>query len=128
LEAKEARSLRILIIEDNKDLAMLICSIFELLGHKAVSANSGIEGIKKAQEDRPNAIFCDIGLPDMNGYEVAKQIRSEELLNDVFLIALTGYAGQNDIERAKESGFSLYLSKPIDIDVIRKVLNQIPLN
>lgn len=57
----------------------------------------------------------------------AKQIRNEELLKDMFLIALSGYAGYNDIEHAKESGFNLHLSKPIDIEVIKKVLNEIPI-
>ena len=123
MKRKEARSLRILIIEDNKDLAMLLSSLFGLMGHKAVAIYSGLEGIKKAQEDRPDAIFCDIGLPDINGYEVAKQVRSIEPLKDVFLVALTGYAGDHEKEHALDSGFNRHVSKPVDSTTLKWILD-----
>ena len=123
MEAKEACSLRILIIEDNKDLATLLCSLLELMGHNAVSANIGTAGLRIAKENKPDVIFCDIGLPDMDGHEVAKQIRSEEHLKDVFLVALTGYAGNNDKELALDAGFNRHISKPIDSTTLKWILD-----
>jgi CheY-like chemotaxis protein len=124
MKAQEASSLRILIIEDNKDLATVICALLELMGHNAVSANTGSAGLAIAIEDKPDVIFCDIGLPDMNGYEVAKQIKSEEHLKDVFLVALTGYAGNIDKELAIDAGFNRHISKPVSFSTLTSVLEQ----
>lgn len=123
MEVKEACSLRILIIDDNKDLATLLCLLLELMGHNAVSDNTGSAGLGIAKTDKPDVIFVDIGLPDLNGYEVAKQIRNEESLKDVFLVALTGYAGNNDRELALDAGFNRHISKPIDSATLKWVLD-----
>lgn len=69
--------LNILIIEDNKDLVDIMCELLVLSGYRALSAKNGTEGIAKARENRPDVIICDIGLPDMSGYEVAKIIRKD---------------------------------------------------
>jgi CheY-like chemotaxis protein len=125
MQGKEAgRSLKVLVIEDNKDLATLLCSLLKIIGNTAVSANNGMEGLEKAKQDKPDVIFCDIGLPDMSGYKVAKQIRSEESLIDVFLVALTGYTEDRDIAMAMESGFNLHFAKPVNHAALQKIMSK----
>lgn len=121
---QESRSLRVLIIEDNKDLTMLLCSLLELMGHNAVAAHSGTEGIEKAKEEKPDIIICDIGLPGIDGYEVAKNIRSDDILKDVHLIALTGYVSANDVDYAVKAGFNRHLAKPIELNTLQSVLSE----
>lgn len=118
------RSLSILLIEDNKDFAELLCSMFRQIGHEAVIAYNGPEGLGKAKAARPDIIFCDIGLPDMNGYEIARLIKGDDEIKDIYLVALTGYAGQQDIEFAARSGFDKHIAKPVNIETLQKVLNQ----
>lgn len=120
------RSYRILLIEDNADFADILCSMLAQSGHEAITENNGIEGIAKAKAFSPDVIFCDIGLPGMNGYEVAKSIRSNDLLAGIFMIALTGYAGPKDIELALSSGFNKHLSKPVDIATLNQILAEVP--
>ncbi len=120
-----ARPLNILVIEDNRDLADILCTMFTIMGHKTVSACNGIEGIRKAKESRPDIIFCDIGLPEMNGFEVARTIRKDETLSGVFMVALTGYAGSRDAEQAILAGFNRHLSKPVNITVLKAVLSEV---
>jgi PAS domain S-box-containing protein len=124
----QTRSFRILCIEDNADFADLLCSMLELFGHTTVIAQNGIDGIERAKEFSPDIIFCDIGLPGMNGYEVAKRIRSDHSLANVLLIALTGYAGPMDIELAMNSGFHKHIPKPIDMDTLGRILSEASMN
>lgn len=117
------RSLRILVIEDSQDLAEVLCSMLCVLGHEAYAAYNGTDGVRKARELRPDMIFCDIGLPGKNGYEVAKVLRKDAALKSVPLIALSGYAEERDVTQAKESGFDWHVAKPVDMDTLRKVLS-----
>ena len=119
------RPYKILLIEDNHDFVTILCSMFEIMGYKTAEAYNGIEGINKARDFLPDVILCDIGLPGMNGFEVAKSIREESSLKDVAMIAITGYTGQNDIDTALKSGFNRLLAKPIDITFLKKVLDEI---
>ncbi len=123
-----SRMVRILLIEDNQDLASLLCSMFVMMGHEAVAAHDGFKGIKQAKDYKPDVIFCDIGLPGMNGFEVAKRIREDDSLNELFLVALTGYAGQKDLELATEAGFNLHLAKPVDVASLKGVLDKVPIS
>jgi CheY-like chemotaxis protein len=123
-EKKTKRSLNVLLIEDNRDFAELLCSMLRQIGHDADVACSGPEGLQKAKAVRPDIIFCDIGLPDMNGYEVAELIRSDDSIKGAYLIALSGYAAQQDIEYAAKSGFDRHIAKPVSIESLQKVLNQ----
>lgn len=124
---KGIRPLKILVIDDIPDVAEIICALLNHLGHNVISAFNGIEGIKKAKEYHPDIIFCDIGLPDMTGFEVAEYIQNDEQLKDIYLIALSGYAQLEDIEHSKKSGFNLHLAKPIDAVMMEKVLADIQL-
>ncbi|MGE5495235.1 MAG: GAF domain-containing protein [Burkholderiales bacterium] len=120
-----SRRLRVLLIEDNRDFAELLGSMFRQIGHEADIAKNGPEGIGKAKAIRPDIIFCDIGLPDMNGYEVARLLKEDAETKGIYLVALTGYAGQQDIEHAASSGFDKHIAKPVSIETIQKVLNQL---
>ena len=117
-------SLRILIIEDNPDLLEILCELLEALGHEAISAEDGPVGIRKAKEMKPDVILCDIGLPGINGYEVAEKIHDDDELKDTFMIALSGYAQQRDIERSKEAGFRRHLAKPVQLDILKMALGE----
>jgi CheY-like chemotaxis protein len=80
--------------------------------------------MEKAMEFMPDAVFCDIGLPAMDGLQVARFMRGEPSLKNVFLIALTGYAAQQDVQTAMEAGFHMHLSKPADMAAIRNALHE----
>lgn len=120
------RSMRILIIDDIADISEIFCTLLRNLGHEVIIASNGAEGIFKAKEFQPEVIFCDIGLPDMNGYDVAKRIRSDTELKDVFLTALSGYAQPEDLECSKLAGFNQHLAKPVNMDTLEKILAEIP--
>lgn len=121
---KAIKNLKILVIEDIADVAEILCALLRLLGHEVVSASTGAEGIEKINSFLPNVILSDIGLPDMSGYEVARMIRSDSGLRNIRLIAVSGYAQQQDIERAIDAGFDRHLAKPIDIAVLKKMLGE----
>ena len=121
--SNSTQSLKILIIEDNRDFALIFCSLMEDMGHKCVSAFDGVEGLTKAKEMKPDVIFCDIGLPKMNGFDVAQNLKTEKSLSITIVVALTGYAGKQDINKSAESGFDYHLTKPVgmcDIEMILK--------
>ena len=117
-------SFRVLVIEDIKDVANVLKSLLEIEGHEVIMAHTGMEGTAKAREFRPEIVICDIGLPDISGYRVAKTICSEKRLQNVFLISLTGHARPEDVKRAKEAGFHYHLAKPVGLEGLRKVLSQ----
>jgi len=125
MENVKSQILKILMIDDNKDLTDIMCELINLLGHKTISASSGIEGILKAKEFDPDVIICDIGLPGMNGYEIAESIRRDIDLKDIYLIALSGYAGDGALNCSRKAGFNMHLCKPVDISTIEKVLTEI---
>lgn len=116
---------KILVIDDNKDLADMLYSLIGIMGHRAFTAYDGLEGIKKAREIRPDIIFCDISMPEKDGYEVARIIKEDKELQKAYLIAMTGYAMESDIEQSLRSGFDKHMAKPVDSAAIRKVLAEI---
>jgi signal transduction histidine kinase/CheY-like chemotaxis protein/PAS domain-containing protein len=119
---------RILLIDDNKDLVELLRSMFIMLGHEAYAANEGVTGIESAKRNHPDIIFCDIGLPGMSGYEIAQVIRQDPELKDIYLVALTGYAGQADVELAIKHQFDQHLAKPVDMIALQRILAELPRN
>ncbi|MDF2677674.1 MAG: integral rane sensor hybrid histidine kinase [Bacillota bacterium] len=102
-----------------------MCELISFLGHRAESALNGKDGILKAKELHPDVIICDIGLPVMNGYEVAKNIRNENDLKNIYLIALSGYAQQEDVERSRKAGFNRHLAKPLSMETLKANLDEI---
>jgi signal transduction histidine kinase len=120
--APTATSRLVLIIEDNLDGGDTLAQALELSGHRAHVARDGRSGLALAREIRPDVIFCDIGLPDIDGFEVARAIRREAALSGVRLIALTGYAQSEDLTHATEAGFDSHIAKPADLDKVYRLL------
>jgi len=121
----EGTGRRVLIIEDNIDAANSLREVLELGGHRVEIAFSGREGLEKARASRPEVVICDIGLPEMDGYAVARAIRADPDLNRLALVALTGYAGPAAVTGAKEAGFDAHLAKPPSMEAIARVLDEV---
>lgn len=115
---------RILIVDDNQDSAESLAVFLKIMGHEVSVAYDGLAAVKEAEVFQPGIILLDIGLPKLNGYEVARRIR--ELYGDhVILIALTGWGQQEDRRRSKEAGFNHHLTKPVEFDDLNKLLTDV---
>lgn len=117
---------RVLIVDDNADMAESLCKLLELSGHEVAVAYDGREGIVRARQFRPEVILCDIGLPNLNGYEVARVLRQEDELKDILLVAITGYALPEDLSRSGDAGFDCHLPKPVDLTKLKRIMAQMP--
>jgi CheY-like chemotaxis protein len=106
---------RVLVVDDNPDAAEMLSRAMALAGHEARVAPDGPTALQVAEAFTPEIAFLDIGLPVMDGYELAQQLRRMPALRSVPLVAVTGYAQQNDRARALASGFDEHLAKPIDL-------------
>lgn len=120
-----SRGMRILVVDDNIDAADSLAMLLEMSGHVTRTANDGMTGFALAQEFNADAILLDIGLPDVNGYEVARRIRQQAWGEKMFLIAATGWGQDKDKELAKEAGFDNHLTKPINFQELNLVLEKI---
>ena len=116
------RPLRLLLVDDNLDSCELYAYAFEQMGHDVVSANDGEEGLRLLLTGDFDAAVVDIGLPGLDGYEVARRVRSELGKEGPFLIALTGYGRPEDKARALEAGFDRHCVKPIDVVEVSRLL------
>ena len=114
--------LSILIIEDNADVRSMLKTLLEFAGHRVEIAGDGLQGIEMIENQHPDVALVDIGLPALNGYELARKIRANENCQDVFLVALTGYSQLSDRQRALSSGFDAHLAKPVDLEQLRQIL------
>jgi two-component system CheB/CheR fusion protein len=97
-----------------------------LLGHEVALAFTGAEGLEEARASSPDVIVCDIGLPGLDGYQVARAVRSDRSLAATTLVALTGHVSPEDVRRAMEAGFDLHLRKPLSVEHLRRILEQLP--
>ena len=122
---RPARALRVLAIEDDGDAAFVLGELLGFLGHRADIAHDGPEGLERMRRAPPDLVLCDIGLPGMSGYEVAREVRADPLLRETTLVALTGYASPADIQRAAEAGFDRHLAKPIAPDDLARALDEV---
>jgi CheY-like chemotaxis protein len=104
---------RLLIVEDNTDASTLLQELFETEGFAVDVATNGLEALQAANDVRHDVIVCDIGLPGMDGYEIAQRLRRDATTRHARLIALTGWGSNADQELATQSGFDLHLTKPI---------------
>jgi len=114
--------LRILIVEDNQDGADSLRALLELLGHEVAVAYSGPEGVEAARTYLPEIVLCDIGLPGLDGFGVAKELRRNSATARARLIAISGYGQEDDLRRSREAGFDHHLVKPADPDELAKLL------
>jgi PAS domain S-box-containing protein len=118
-------SMNILIVEDNPDAAESLAMILELLGHRVRAVHDGVAALKVVPSLRPDVMLIDIGLPGMDGYDVAKQVRAMPELSQTVMIALTGYGRPEDQSRALEAGFDRHLVKPVDFEALEALLSRI---
>ena len=119
------RSLRVLVVDDNHDAANSIAMLLRLRGHNAQVAHDGASAIQAALEFVPQVMLLDLGLPVIDGYEVAKQIRQEASLENVVLVALTGYGQESDRQRTREARFNHHLVKPADFANVQSILSAV---
>jgi signal transduction histidine kinase/CheY-like chemotaxis protein len=119
--APEAR--RVLVVEDHLDTSETLRDLLELSGFEVEIAGSGAEGVAAARQFHPDVVLCDLGLPGMNGYEVASTLRRDPATAAARLIALTGYGGEEDRRRSHEAGFDVHLTKPVDPGLLRRLLS-----
>jgi CheY-like chemotaxis protein len=114
--------LRILVVDDCEDAAVTLGMLAQLWGHSAWIAFDGAEALRLAEVHRPDVVFLDIGLPKMNGWEVATRLRKTEGSSSAFLVAITGYGQERDHARSREAGCDLHLLKPVPTDLLQQVL------
>lgn len=116
----------VLVIEDNVDAAESLRLALAMEGHEVEVAHDGPEGLDRAREFGPDVVLCDVGLPQMDGYLVAKAIREDPVLREALLVALTGYGLPEDQRRFADAGFDTHLIKPATIERIQEVIARAP--
>jgi PAS domain S-box-containing protein len=112
----------VLIIEDNVDAAQTMAEVLAFEGHHVTVATDGRSGLERARELKPELILCDIGLPDVDGYEIARRLRADAAFRSTRLVAVSGYAQPEDRRRAKEAGFDAHVSKPASLDELLRAM------
>ena len=125
-EDESTSSRRILVVDDNDDQVASLSTLLEVMGHRVEVASTGEEAIAKASEFRPDLMLVDIGLPGIAGYEVARRIREDPDLQDVVLVAQTGWGSDEDRRRSKEAGFDRHLVKPVSRGTLQEILSMLP--
>jgi CheY-like chemotaxis protein len=108
----------VLVVDDNQDNARGLSRLLKLLGHDVRVAHDGHEAIRQAREHRPETVLLDIGLPGMDGYQVARTLRAEDCCRGSLFIAVSGYGQPDDLRRSREAGFDHHLVKPVDYDAL----------
>src|SRR5580704_3962630 len=124
-ESRPAASRRILVVDDSVDAADSLAKVLRVLGHVVHTAYDGRAALEAAQLNAPDIVMLDIGMPRMDGFDVARRMRKEPALKDVFLVALTGYGQDEDRRQSQESGFNAHLVKPVLLDQLRAVLDNV---
>jgi CheY-like chemotaxis protein len=113
---------RVLVVEDNPDGLETLVALLEMLGHEVAGAADGEQAIQQAAAFRPQVVLLDLGLPVMDGYEVARALRQDLRFDDVFIAALTGWGAEGDRRRTADAGFDAHLTKPVELPALEAVL------
>jgi CheY-like chemotaxis protein len=113
---------RFLIVDDNVDATVSQALLLRHMGHEVETAYSGAAALEKAQAFQPEIVLLDIGMPGMDGYEVARRLRASPLGRDVKLVAQTGWGQDADRRRSREAGFDAHLAKPVDIEALMRLI------
>lgn len=122
----EPKHLRVLVVEDNRDSAESLRRLLELCGYAVTIAETAKEGLDAARSIRPDVILCDIGLPDSDGFSLARALRKNPETSAARLIAVTAYGKDEDKERSRKAGFVLHLLKPVSPATLLGVLEDVP--
>jgi CheY-like chemotaxis protein len=116
---------RVLVVDDNKDAAESMSMLLEMWGHQVVYAYDGPTALETARKWQPEAVFLDIGLPGMDGYQVAERLRELPQGKDAILIAITGYGHDDDRRRSRRAGIDHHLVKPVAPDALRCLIDSL---
>ena len=124
---------RILIVDDNRFAADALARILKIVGFDVTAEYSGQRAIEQMATLQPNLALIDIGMPDLDGFEVARRVRQQRSIATVILVALTAWAREEDQRRAYECGFDLHVAKPVSLQSLRNVLalldsRRVPIN
>jgi PAS domain S-box-containing protein len=124
-ESKERPPLRILVVDDIPDVADVLKMLLDLEGFDTRVAYSGPAALDSARQFKPDVVVCDIGLPQMDGHEIARRLRADPDVGPVTLIALTGWGTEAEIRRTRESGFDFHLVKPVEANALLELISRI---
>jgi CheY-like chemotaxis protein len=114
---------RVLVVDDNHDSAETMAELIRIWGHEVRTAHDGPSALECARGFRPQVVLLDVGLPGMDGYELAGRLRTEGLAGDL-LVSVTGYGQDEDRRRAQEAGFDHHLTKPVDPDALMRLVSR----
>jgi CheY-like chemotaxis protein len=117
---------RILVADDNADALQTLATVLELGGHEVFSAANGSLALESAERHLPEVALLDIGMPLLDGYEVARRIRAQAWGKRITLVALTGWGQDSDRRRSQEAGFDSHLVKPLDLAKLTQLLSRLP--
>jgi CheY-like chemotaxis protein len=117
-----AKRFRILVVDDNHDSALSLAMMLSIMGHDTRTAHDGESAVAMAESFLPEVVLLDIGLPKLNGYEVAQRIREQAWGVSMFLIAVTGWGQDEDRERSSEVGLNVHMVKPVEPAALEKLL------
>jgi PAS domain S-box-containing protein len=118
-------ALRLLVVDDNRDAADTLAALLSVMGHDVVVAHDGHQALRMLDGLQPDAVFLDIGMPGLSGYDVAQAVRREMRHDGVMLVALTGWGGADDRARTAQAGFDAHLTKPATVSAIESVLRDV---
>lgn len=124
-KAVTSRALKILVVDDNEDAANMLQRVLKSMGHTANVAYDGEEAIGAAEKMLPDLVLMDLGMPKLNGYETAQQIRSQDWGKSMVLVALTGWGQQEDKQRTQAAGFDMHLVKPIEPSLLQSLIDKL---
>ncbi|MFM0334811.1 hybrid sensor histidine kinase/response regulator [Paraburkholderia strydomiana] len=122
-QATTSKPARLLVVDDNRDALEALGLLLELEGYEVATCDNGADAVKLMSEHQPDIALVDVGMPVLDGFEVARLVRSDTRLNDVMLVALTGYAAESDKSRALAAGFDYHLTKPLSLDKLQLILS-----
>ena len=114
--------LRVLVVDDDRDTVDSFATMLKMWGHHALVAYRSVDALRLSRDQQPDVILLDIGLPDINGYEVARRVRRQPGMAGAFLIAVTGYGQPGDHQLSRAAGFDLHLVKPFEPEELRGLL------
>ena len=120
------RRFRILVVDDNHDSALSLAMMLSIMGHETRTAHDGESAVETAESFLPEVVLLDIGLPKLNGYEVAQRIREQAWGAAMFLIAVTGWGQEEDRQRSSEVGLNVHMVKPVEPAALEKLLAELP--
>src|SRR5687768_7961555 len=124
--AAAPRRFKILVVDDNHDSALSMAMMLQIMGHDTRTAHDGESAVSTAEAFLPEVVLLDIGLPKLNGYEVAQRIREKAWGESMYLIAVTGWGQDEDRQRSSEVGLNLHMVKPVEPAALEKLLAALP--